>query len=423
MKILFVSNFYPPARPGGYTQWCHEVAQALGDRGHTIRVLTSRHEREKADELEAGVYRDLHLEADPIRYSIADFFSGHMRRQSENARVIDRVLARVQPDLVFVWGMWLMSRLVPAQLEDRMGDRVVYYLSDYWPIQPSPHREYWSRPSNRWMTRFPKRFLGAIANLILNLSEDPELRFKNTICVSRAVRNILARKDIPVENAVVIHGGTDLTRFQSVLNTNGRIASSQRLRLLYAGQIVPHKGVHTAIEAADHLFNGSGVHEFELTIVGGGSREYINELSAMISERGLNEVVSLKGEVPKEEMPAVLAQSDVLIFPSVYEEPFARMTQEGMVAGLAVIGTSTGGTPEILQHDETGLTFPPNDFQGLAAQIERLIDDRELCARLARNGRAMVVERFTLNQMVDQIEDYLLAIASQGATDHPGWEI
>ena len=62
MKILFLSNFFPPARTGGYTQWCHEVAEGLTERGHTIGVLTSRHESEKAPANEQNIFRLLHLD-------------------------------------------------------------------------------------------------------------------------------------------------------------------------------------------------------------------------------------------------------------------------------------------------------------------------------------------------------------------------
>jgi glycogen synthase len=102
-----------------------------------------------------------------------------------------------------------------------------------------------------------------------------------------------------------------------------------------------------------------------------------------------------------------LQQFDILIFPSIYEEPLARMTQEAMVSGLVVIGTTTGGTKEILRDGETGFTFAPEDADGLARQVTRLILDPDLCYRVAEAGRQTVLENFTLDKMVKEIEVYL----------------
>ncbi len=84
------------------------------------------------------------------------------------------------------------------------------------------------------------------------------------------------------------------------------------------------------------------------------------------------------------------------------------MTQEAMAAGLVVVGTTTGGTREILREGETGLTFAPEDADGLADQLAVLITNPELGCRLAQAGRQSVLENFTLDRMAQQIEDYLL---------------
>jgi glycogen(starch) synthase len=107
-------------------------------------------------------------------------------------------------------------------------------------------------------------------------------------------------------------------------------------------------------------------------------------------------------------MPSILQQFDILIFPSIYEEPLARMTQEAMASGLVVVGTTTGGTGEILSEGETGLTFAPEDEEGLADQVTRLITDPDLYCRLSQAGRQTVLENFTLDKMVNEIEAYLL---------------
>jgi glycosyltransferase involved in cell wall biosynthesis len=240
-----------------------------------------------------------------------------------------------------------------------------------------------------------------------------DLKLDHVICVSAAVRDILVNAGLPLDQAQVIHGGTDVERFADTSMRNG---GSSRLRLLYAGQLVRHKGVHTAIEAVAKLVNEHDVKQLHLTVVGSGHPTYEAFLHALVDREELHDCVSFYGPAAKSEMPAILQQADVLVFPSVYDEPFARMTQEAMLAGLTVVGTTTGGTKEILVEGENGLTFAAEDADALARQIRRLVTSPNLCRQLAEAGRRTVLENYTLDKMVDQIEDYLQEVVSTAQT-------
>ena len=96
----------------------------------------------------------------------------------------------------------------------------------------------------------------------------------------------------------------------------------------------------------------------------------------------------------------------------IFREPFARTVLEAMAAGLVVIGTTTGGTGEILTEGKTGLTFPAGDGGQLAKQITRLFDDPVLSQRLAKVGQERVVKQYTLQRMVNQIESVLQHISA-----------
>lgn len=405
MRILFLSNFFPPARPGGYTQWCHEVAERLAIRGHTIGVLTSSYELEKAPAEERDIYRLLHLEADLAYYQPVHFFTRWRKQHQENLVFLEHTVRSFAPDLIFVWGMWALSKALPALAEQLLPGRVVYYLSDYWPSAVDMHTAYWQAPARSWPMQVPKRGLGKVAMSMLASERQPEPKFERVICVSARVRELLVESGLPVQHACIIHGGTDIERFQAVSQRDYR---SGRLKLVYAGQLVEHKGVHTAIEAMAMLVNKQKTNQLTLTLVGSGHPGYEAFLRDLVESQGLHDFVKFHGPVSKDTMPATLQQFDVLIFPSIYEEPLARMTQEAMAAGLVVIGTTTGGTKEILRDGETGLTFAPGDADGLAMQVTRLLTDPDLCYRLAQAGRQIVLEDFTLDRMAEQIEDYLV---------------
>ena len=405
MRILILSNFYPPARPGGYTQWCQEVSERLARRGHTIAVLTSRHEIEKAPPVEQNIYRLLHLEGDLNYYQPLRFFARWKAEHRENLAYLKRVTHDFDPELIFVWGMWALSRALAARAEQLRPGRVVYYLSDYWPSAIDMHTAYWRMPARGRLMRLPKRVLSMLAMSILAKEGLTEPKLEQVMCVSARVRELLVRAGLPLEHARIVHGGTDVERFPA---TRDCLQPSGPLRLLYAGQLVQHKGVHTALEAMARLVNEQRIDQVHLTLVGSGHPDYEESLHRLVREQRLGAYVTFREPVTGPDMPALLQQFDVLVFPSVYEEPLARMTQEAMASGLVVLGTTTGGTKEVLRDGETGLTFAPEDAAGLAQQVARLLVDSELRCRLAQAGQRTVRDHFTLHGMVDEIEAYLL---------------
>ena len=409
MRILFLSNFFPPARPGGYTQWCHEVAERLAERGHTIGILTSCYESAKAPANEQNIYRLLHLEGDLAYYQPLHFFTQWKKQHRENLASLTQTVQDFAPDLIFVWGMWALSKALPALAEQLLPGRVVYYVSDYWLSALDMHTTYWQSSTRRSPMQVPKRVLGKIAISMLAKEGKSDLKLEQVICVSARVRDLLVEAGLPIQHARIIHGGTDIERFLGVRDRDYR---SGHLKLLYAGQLVHHKGVHTAIEAMARLVNERRIKQITLTLVGSGHPDYEALLRDLVDRERLHDFVTFHEPVSKDKMAAVFQQFDVLIFPSIYEEPLARVTQEAMASGLVVVGTTTGGTKEILRDGETGLTFAPEDADGLAKHVARLISDPDLCCRLAQAGRQTVLENFTLDKMVREIEDYLVDVSS-----------
>jgi glycosyltransferase involved in cell wall biosynthesis len=326
---------------------------------------------------------------------------------------LDRTTHDFEPELIFVWGMWALSKALAARAERLMPGRVVYYLSDYWTIAQDWHTSYWQAPARHAVMRPFKRVIGSAAMAIVAAEGQPDLELERVICVSARLRDRLVEAGLPIQHARIIYGGSDVERFLKRREADG---PGGPVKLLYAGQLVRHKGVHTAIEAMAKLVRERDIRRIHLTLVGSGHPEYEAFLRGLVERELLHDYVAFRAPVSKDQMPDLLRQFDVLVFPSTYEEPLARITQEAMASGLVVVGTTTGGTEEILSDGETGLTFAPGDANGLADQVVRLVSDPDLHRRLAQTGRQTVRERFTLDRMVLEIDGYLrdsLADSSQ----------
>jgi len=409
MRILFLTNFYLVHGSGGEGQSCQQVVEGLKQRGHTTLVLTSMHGTNNVPVEAEGTYQSLYLEMDlvPLRHSIT-FFTKRKAREKHNLQVFERVLQQFDPDIIFIWGMWNLPNSLPAFAEATYPHKVVYRFATYWPTLPSQHEFYWRTPGRNWYSWLPKQVLGQIALAMLTKqAQQAPLTFRHAICVSAAVRDVLVEAGVPVSHARVIRTGLDLEHYLNSGKQNQPHHKDQNLNLLYAGRIYPEKGIDTVIKAMITLLHSQGKREIRLSLAGSGSVEYENQLRQLVNQAGLTDYVSFLGWVQPEEMPELLRKFDVLVLPSIWPEPFARVVLEGMVSGLVVIATPTGGTTEILTDGENGLLFAAGDAEDLAQKIICLATDPKLRRRLALAGQQTVIERFTKTKMMDEIESYL----------------
>ena len=404
MRILFLTNFYPPLSRGGYEQWCQEVTDELRTRGHDIHVLTSRHERDATSQPEAEwIHRTLHLEMPFTSFSNGLlFFVNRTTREKENLAHLRRLIHDLEPDAVLVWGMWNLHRSLPALAEALMPGRVVYYIGDYWPTLPSQHEFYWEAPGRHWTTRGLKKLLGIPARQLLRRQERPPLAFAHALFPTAFLRDELKRKRVVFQKTQIIYGAIDT----SLYSYRNRAGAARPLSLLYAGRLTHEKGVHTAIKAVGKLVHKHGIRTINLTIAGSGSAEYDAHLRQLAQKEQVEQLVTFLGPQPKEAMPALYDQADVLLFTSLWHEPFGRVLIEAMASGVVIIGTATGGAAEILIENENALVFPPGDAVTLAAQIARLIETPKLRQRLAQAARESTLDKFDLNRMATEIESY-----------------
>jgi len=413
MRVLFLTNFYLVHGSGGEEQSCQQVVEGLKQRGHATLVLTSMHGSNNFPVEADGIYRSLYLEMDlvPLRHSIT-FFTRRKAREKHNLQVFERVLQQFDPDIIFIWGMWNLPNSLPAFAESRYPHKVVYRFATYWPTLPSQHEFYWRTPGRNWYSRLPKRVLGNVALAMLTKqAQQPPLTFRHAICVSAASRNVLVEAGVPVSHARIIHTGLDVKLYLNGGEKHSPRHEDPNLNLLYAGRIYPEKGIDTVIEAMIELVYGQGKRDISLSLAGSGSVAYENHLRQLVNQAGLDDNVLFLGWVPPEEMPLLLRKFDVLVMSSIWPEPFSRVVLEGMISGLVVVATPTGGTSEIVLDGENGLLFTPGNPEDLAQKIARLVDDPESRRKLAKAGKQTVTERFTMTKMMDDIESFLQDVA------------
>lgn len=411
MRLLFLTNLYPPCELGGWEQLCAEIVEDFRARGHDVVVLTSRFRAACAPQHEAHVRRTLFLESDPYHYRPLSLLPHLVHRAHHNRAALRHLITDFCPEVVFIWGMWLLSPQLAALAETLCPGRVAYYLAGYWPVnavEGDPHTAYWKLPGSRPWVRAAMRPVAWAALQTLRRRPTASPGFAHVACVSTFVLQELRRCGLPLPAGRVIYNGIDLGKFYSPPAARREQASAQQvLRILYCGALTRHKGVDVAIAAVACLADRFTPAQMQLTIIGAGAASFVQDLQTFVHDHDLAAYVHFAGWVSREELPARLREYDVMLLPSVWPEPLARAMMEGMAAGLALVSTTTGGSAEFLQDNENALTFAAGDAEALAAQLARLICEPGLVARIAAAGQATALAHFDFNRMADEVEAFI----------------
>jgi glycosyltransferase involved in cell wall biosynthesis len=404
VKILVLTNLFPPHYIGGYELRCEVVVRALRNAGHEVHVLTSNHgvdaNAPAADE--PGVERSLHVHG----------FFGHpwlgirqlRHLEFHNNRTLRDTIARFRPEVVHVWNMGGISKSLILTLQ-QLNVPTAFDISDHW-IARSLAGDVWLRWWNQENPPLPHRVLRTAWNTLGRRRRwQPEaptnplrhMDFARIYFCSAALREITVRKGYAVGHGAVIHCPVDIARFTGT----PRPASAPLQKLLYVGRLSEDKGALTALKAMALVRDKfAGV----LRLYGRGDADYEAKLRDYARRERLN--VEFRSATAAE-MPEVYRQHDALIFTSEWEEPFALTPLEAMASGLPVIGTTTGGSIELFRHRDNALTYTAGDAAALASQILALNREPELRAAMAARGHEEVREKFSEDRIIPQIEAYL----------------
>ena len=407
MRILVISNYLYPLEIGGWGQLTRDVSLLLRQRGHDVHILTSNYRAAESPTDEIGVERILHLESPDREFYRAHYLWTRRQREQDNKTMLAQAVQSFQPDIIYVNGMWNLPHSLVQYAEQLCPERVVYYIASYWPTELDAHTAYW-RDTGEY-TRFPwlkKMAATVVLPTVVRATPRNQLQFARVLCVSGYMRDYMIQEAGAVpEQVFIVHNGIEAETF----TPRSAEFSHPKLRLIYAGRLDWNKGVHTILESLVHLRQERPDLSLEFSVVGSGAFHYERRLKWLVNEHQLQDRVRFVGRVPREEMPRVLKEHEVFLFTSIWPEPLARSIQEAMACGLVVIGTTTGGTPEILHDGENGLTFIAEDSQMLAEKIAQVAADRSLWAKLSKAARQTVTEKFTMMRMVDELEFHFAA--------------
>jgi glycosyltransferase involved in cell wall biosynthesis len=378
MNILIVTGIFPPDA-GGPATYVPIIAKGLAGRGHQVTVVTTS---ERVDERDGDRPYHVRRVSRPGLWSIG------------RAAVVATVIrAGDAADVVLGNGLYPETVLANVALRKPLLFKVV----GDWVWERSVNKG-WTRESFAEFQR--TSHLGRMGALV---------RVRNA-CVRRAALVVTPSRHLA---GVVADWGVPASRIRLIPNAiepptappAAVVRPDTRVRLITVGRLVSWKNVDHTLRVLAHLGREVG-----LIVVGDGPEE--RPLRDLARRLGIEDRVWFTGRLAPARVIGLLRASDVLVLNSTYEG-LSHVVIEAMWAGIPVVASSVGGTPELIEHEKTGLLVPPATDPALRHAILRLLTDSERRRTMAARAAQVVRTRLALEPMIRETETALAAAAGR----------
>jgi glycosyltransferase involved in cell wall biosynthesis len=419
MRLLIATDSFPPVC-GGSGWSTYELARGLRARGHQVLIVKP---------VPGAAEGETETSYDGFR--IVEFGTAapgipYLRNYLKNERLYSR-LERFLESLIFeelfevIHAQHVLTSVPAVAAAARFGIPSVCTVRDYWPVC------YWSDLihtaddaalcpgcSASMMTQCIRPRAGALWPLALPMI--PYMRGNLArkraglagagaiIAVSSTIAADLKARapELAKTRMVVIPNPVNISDLRA------RAAASQppvdRPYALYLGKLAPNKGTSHLVRVAEQ----AGL-DWPLLIAGDGPERAAIESAARQSSRDIRMV----GWVDQHQTAALLKHASMLIFPSRGPESLSRVLIEASALGVPIAAMNTGGTPDVVSDERTGLlSQTPSE---LAQDVRRLRQDDALRARLGEAAKRHVEARFDSPAVVAQVEQLYLQLLGRAA--------
>lgn len=391
LRILVITNLYPPQELGGYGRSIYDFVANLRLLGHSVQVVSSDAPYLGGDlALDRQVDRSLQLlgSYEGGLTAVSDP-AERQRRQAHNRALLEQHLLQFRPQAVLLGNLDMLG---PELLHQFMARGV-----------PCWHHHGFSQPA------FPPVQLPAPGQ--------PYYPLANSHFSARALQQHLSgRGPQPVP---VIYPGAQTHLFADLQPQ----PLGGPLRIAFAGLLIGAKGAHVLVEALA-LLKQWGV-PFSCELAGGRlADDYPDNLQRFVEQAGMAAQVRLLGKLERHQLRELLARNPVFVFPSTWEEPFGISQVEALAAGCLVVSSGTGGAGETVHDDLNGRRFRPSDSAHLAEVLADIYRNPQAHEPLRQRGRRLAQTHFDTARETQKLSQLMLAgVQRAGAARPPAGEV
>lgn len=404
MNILILNIYYFPNIAGGAEVSVKLLAEGLARRGHNVSVVTLDGKSKKNmmnPDLVNGVnvYRCYSKSIYRRRVLgqkkyFSDFLLNgiHSIKNARFDRDIKKIICAVKPDVIHTNNLVSMSYAV-LKIAHKNNIPIVHTLRDYWLLDPST------------TLINDKGFLIMIFRLLCKAQTNN--RINVLTAPSRRVLDIFEERGYFVGiSSKVVYNCVDFSEEILKRNIESKLnREEQIIKLLYVGTIAESKGIKILVKA----FLNSGLENVSLTMCGTGS------LVDWVREKDLNNKIRLVGKVEHDKINMYYEEADVMIVPSLWEEPFGRVVIEAAQYGLPIIGSDRGGIPEIIDRIQFGEYYKASDENMLIRLLYKYSNRKNIKDIIKKGPQNM--SDFSLEKQLDDFSCIYRSICKNGVYD------
>jgi glycosyltransferase involved in cell wall biosynthesis len=397
VRILVVSDLFPPVAFGGYESETAALVDGLRDR-HDVLVLTSNRGNAPRD---ASVRRELRYVGPRRREALAA-----PARARQAVAVMKRALDEFRPELVYVANSVAIPQAAPLAAA-ATGLPVVYRLSELFMASALYTGDRYLRtllPGERGVRGGWARAM-RLHNRRLGL--DPTRPHRAAVSWgSDALREhvSLPRVVEPVLERTIYPASAQEETFEAVDRR-----PSQEPTVLYLGRVTTAKGIEVAYRALAALRREHGVAA-RLVQVGTAKPEMAGALRDLAAELDLTGAIENRGQLGTDELASVFAEAGALVLPTVEWEAFGLVLVEAGLARVPIVAARIGGVPELVEHGKHALLFEPGDPSACAAALAEVFQQPELARKRADDAYHRM-QQFSVARYREESERFLLEAA------------
>lgn len=349
MNILILS-WRGPGHPyaGGAEESTHQHAKGWIKAGYDVTLFTSYYPGAKVEEITDGV-KIIRQGSQNFGVHFKAFFWYVFKHHHKYDLIIDQFHG--------------IPFFTPLYIKEKKLAFIHEIAKEVWSLNP------WHWPFN-----LIPYLVGSIFEPLVFKMFYKKVPF---ITVSKSTKRGLMQWGIPGENITVIYNGIEKTEFKN------NVVKEKEKTVIYLGTLSEDKGIKDAVETFSVL--SQQYNDMQFWIVGKGESGYRKELELLVDKLRINRKVKFWGYVSNEKKFELLARAHVLINPSVCEG-WGLVVIEAASVGTPTVAYNVSGLRDSIINGETGILSNERNFESLATEISKLLENKERYGKISRNA-------------------------------------
>lgn len=398
MKIIFLTDDFPPQSFGGAGIVAYDFARELRQKQNEVFVITTVREKseEKEEECEG-------LKIFRIYSNYHNKWQAYMSLHNpQTVPVIEKIIKEIKPDIVHAHNIHqhLSYRCLKIAKKYVRGVFLTTHdvmLFNYGKLMPQNGR-YLYRVGIIDQIKEAKKRYNPFRNIIIR----HYLKYVTKIfSVSNSLKELLEINNI--RNVETIYNGINLNEWQidkeKIEKFKEKCNLNDKKIIIFSARLIEAKGgdqLMQALALVNKKFPGF------LLLVIGKEWAYTEKMKKMSNELSIKEKIIFLGLIDREKLKVVYNSSDISVFPSLCFESFGMGNLEAMACKKPVVSSWFGGPKEVVIDKETGYLIDPNNIELMAEKIIELLKDSKKSKTFGEKGYERVRKNFSLEKQVEE---------------------